>query len=213
MPDLDDTSAQSGTDDATASGGSDQASTDGNTDAGSTDANADKPAVETVTRAEFDAVMARMKAADQRASAREAELKQLRDKDLPEAEKAKKEFEEAVTRAQKAETELRATRITNAFLKDNTYRWKDSGAALKLVDLDGVDISDSGEVTGLKDALKRLAQAHPWMLEEKGADDGKSGGGTGAGAPPMNGKGGTDKADGKKLAQRLPAMRTRVRPQ
>lgn len=213
MPDEDPNAqgTQSGTEGDGGASGSDQG---GSTGTGSTEtggASTGTTTEETVSKAEHEQALARMRAADQRASQREAELKAIRDKDLPEAEKTKKDLEETTKRAEAAEASLRTQRIQNAFLRDNTHSWKDPEAALALVDLTGVDIAEDGQVTGLKDALKRLSGKYPWMLNEKGkeGDEGKGG----SGAPPMNGKPGSDKPDKSKLAQRLPALRTRVRPQ
>jgi hypothetical protein len=120
----------------------------------------------TVSRTDYDAMMNRLRAADKRASENEAALKQLRDKDLPEAEKLKRDYEEAVKQAAAQEQVIRSMRIDNAFLTDNTYKWRDPGAAKKLLDMSDVTVDSDGNVLGLKEALKKLATAYPWMLQD-----------------------------------------------
>ncbi len=172
-----------------------------------------------VSRQDYDAIRERMKGADQRAAKFEAELKALRDKDLPEAEKMKAEYEAATQRVSKLETDNRRLSLENAFLKDNTHEWKNPATALKLVDLSGVSIDDDGHVIGLKDALKKLANSEPYLLKEKSASEGAANGGASstaptapAGAPPMNGRTNTDAGANKGMEVRIPALNTRRRP-
>lgn len=153
----------------------------------------------------------RMIAADQKASKYEAELKQLRDKDLPEMDRMRRDIEEKDKALAEAQEGLRRARIDNAFLKANKYRWRDNELALKNVDLSDVDIDDQGNVIGIEKALERMAKAYPWMLEEKDKEEGSTSVGT-ASTPPMTGKASTDKPDRAKMVKRFSAMGSRVRP-
>lgn len=139
---------------------------------------------ETIAKADHDAVVARMKAADQRAAKFEAELKAFRDKDLPEQEKLKKDHAELEAKYSALQETNKKLALESAFLKANSFKWKDAEAALKLADLSGVEISDDGTVTGLEAALKSLATKSKWLLEEEAGDSDKDGKGS-AGAPPM----------------------------
>lgn len=164
----------------------------------------------TVTRAEYDALRARMQAADQRASQREAELKQLRDKDLPEAEKLQRDFKELQENNAKLSEANKKLALDNAFLKTKGFNWKDPEAALKLADLSDVEIGEDGKVTGLDAALKKLAADKKYLLEDSDAQSG--GNDSGASAPPMGGRG-TQRGDNRKnkaaLAKSFPALRSR----
>lgn len=198
-----DTGAQSGTEETAQSG---QETTADGAQSGA------KPVETTeavVSRADYDALRERMRAADQRAAKNEQELRQIRDKDLPELDRVKKEAEEAAQRVAKLEGSLTQARIENAFLKDNKYKWRDPAAAMKLVDLSGVDIGDDGAVTGLKEALATLAKTYPFMLEEekKEAEETPP---PNASAPPMNGKAGSDNKSKSELRRRFPALGTRT---
>lgn len=161
-----------------------------------------------VSREEFDAVRARMQAADQRASKAEADLKQLRDKDLPEADKLKRDFEES----QKRVTDLQATNqklaLQVAFLKDNTYTWHNPENALKLADLSQVTVEEDGSVSGLKEALKALATNNDYLLKKEAASTQET---TPAGTATGNNGGNAGKPSSKGLAARLPALGTRVK--
>ena len=159
----------------------------------------------------------RMQAADQRASKLELELKALRDKDLPEAEKLKREHGELTEKVKQLDDQLRQARIDNAFLKDNTHSWHDPGAALRMADLSRVEIDADGNVSGLKESLIQLAKQNAWMLKpsSEGADDSGDGTNTGqaaTGTPPMNGKPGTQRSDRGAQARRFPVLNTRHRP-
>lgn len=161
-----------------------------------------------VSREEFDAVRNRMTAADQRASKAEQELQKLRDKDLPEAEKLKRDYETS----QKQVTELQATNqklaLEVAFLKDNTYTWHNPQSALKLVDMSQVTINEDGSVSGLKDALKALATSNDYLVKKEAAAVETPPAGTATG---NNGGSSSTKPSTKGMAARLPALATRVR--
>lgn len=150
----------------------------------------------------------RMKAADQRASKLETELKQLRDKDLPEAEKLKKDFAETQQQLADLQDANKQLALKNAFLEDNSYTWHNPKRALSLVDLSQVEINADGTVSGLKDALKALATSDAYLLKTEAETPENKPGGT---APGNNGGSVGGKPDTKKMASRIPAMQTRVR--
>lgn len=163
-------------------------------------------------RQEAESFRERMKAADQRAAKFEQELKQLRDKDLPEAEKTVRELQEA----QKTVEDLRGTNkslaLKVAFLADNTVTWHNPERALKLVDLDKVTIDDDGTVHGMREALTALSKSDSYLVKTEASikEENKTPPGT---APGNNGSNGTGKPNSTALASRFPVMRTRVRPQ
>lgn len=115
----------------------------------------------------------RMKAADQRAAAAERALQEIRDKDKPELERAQNKVKELEPQLEAATSTIRDLRLRVAFLSDNTYTWHDPEDALRLVDMDGVEIDDDGKVSGLKNALKALAtnKKHLVKIESKDDDD------------------------------------------
>lgn len=165
---------------------------------------------ETVSKAEYDRRIAQLSAADQRASKAEAELKQLRDKDLPAMEKLTRENAELVAERDKLSADLKQTRLENAFFNDNTYEWKNPKTALKLADLSKVEIDEDGTVHNLKGALDALAKAEPYLIKEPSGEDDKDKGGKGStGALGTGGAQGTQPNAVKGLAARLPALRTR----
>lgn len=186
------------TDPATQSGG-------GTSNSGSTDGTA------TVSAEELERQRERTRAADQRASKLEAELKQIRDKDLPEAEKIKRDLEEANAERDKLREDLKQSRLEMAFLKDNKYKWKNPATALKLADLSSVEVEDDGKVVGLDAALAALAKSDPYLLDTETSGDGNGSGGTGAtGASGAGGRqSDSTKTDLKKAAIRIPALRSR----
>jgi Phage minor structural protein GP20 len=168
----------------------------------------------TYTQAELDAAAAeaetfrkRMSAADQRAAKLEDELKQLRDKDLPEAEKLQRDFAAAQEQVKSLQTANTQLALENAFLKDNTYTWHNADRALRLVNLDQVEVRADGTVTGLKEALKALATSDPYLVKTEPDTKEETPAGT---APGNNGGTGTKTTTTAKMASRLPALRTRA---
>jgi len=159
----------------------------------------------TVARTEYDALMARMRAADQNRARFEAELKQLKDKDIPALEKAQRDLTDATKRAEEATAALKQSRIENAFLGNNKYKWKNNDAALKLADLTNVEVLEDGKVTNLEAALEALSKAHPYLLDTDKPEEPKGS----TGAPGTGGRQGDGKPDSKAMASRFPALRTR----
>lgn len=168
------------------------------------------PQQDTVSRADFEAMKRQLQAADQRRSASEAELKKLQDAQLSETEKTKRDLEAAQREKAELEAQLKDQKINNAFLTDNTYDWHDPRAALRIADLKGVEIKEDGTVTGLKEALKAVADSNPWMLKPKETETTqptKTGGVTGVSGAGNNNASGADRAG---LEKRFPQLRGRV---
>jgi hypothetical protein len=160
-----------------------------------------------VARQEAQSYQEKMKAADKRASDYEAQLKQLRDKDLPATEKLQRDYEAAVQQVETFRETNGKLALENAFLSDNTYEWQNPKRALQLIDRSGVEIGDDGAVKGLKEALKALATSDPYLLKAK-TEDPPPPGGT---VPGNNGSTGGATPDHKSLVGRFPALSTRVR--
>jgi hypothetical protein len=163
------------------------------------------PPPATVTQAEFDTIRAQLRAADQKRTEAENQLRQLLEKDLPEQEKLKKALDEAAAARDAATAQLRQTRIENAFLTDNKYKWKNPKTALKLADLSKVEVNDDGTVLNLSAALEALAKSDPYLIDDTPTAEPPKGS-TGA---PTGGRASDANADLKGLASRIPALRTR----
>lgn len=167
------------------------------------------PAAETVSRADYDRLQAQLRAADQNRTKAENDLKQLRDKDLPEMDKLKRDNDELTARVTKAEADLAEARISNAFLTSTTHEWVDSAVALRLLDREKITIDQaSGEVAGVKDAAEALAKSSPYLLKPKTAEPG-SGEPPKPGTMPGNNGGGSGQPSKDQLAKRFPVMGTR----
>lgn len=150
----------------------------------------------------------RARAADQRAAAAETALAQLRDKDLPEHEKLKRDYTETLAALEAAREQNRTLAVGNAFSQDNTYDWHNPSAALGMIDRTKVEVAADGTVTGMKLAIKALAEANPWMLRPK--SDG-SPAAPAVGVPPINGTGaGKTGTNTSEQAKRFPGLRTRL---
>lgn len=159
-------------------------------------------------KADAESYREKMRAADQRAGKFEAELKQLRDKDLPAAEKLQRDFQEAQEQVASLQTANKDLALQVAFLKDNTFKWHNPERALKLADLTQVEIGADGTVNGLKDALKALSVSDPYLIAQEAESPKQEPGGT---APGNNGTSGTKPTSNKAMAARIPALNTRVK--
>jgi hypothetical protein len=178
---------------------------------GQADAQSGAPATPTPvhTAEEMAAQQARTRASDLRAGQLEQQLREIRDKDLPEMDKLKRDAEEYKAKLAQADQDLRRERVRNGFLSDNTYDWQDPAVALGMVDISKLEIDDQGQVVGLKAIIEGLAKQYPWMLKPKSEGDG---GQQQTGVPPMNqGKAGqAGKPDKSEMSKRLPALRSRL---
>lgn len=208
--------SQSGTDDGTS------ASTTGTqtgTGAQSGDSTGTQASGQTSTQgmtleqalAELENQRKRTQAADANQAKVAAELKKFQDAQLTEQERIKQQAEETAKENAKLKADLKAQQIKLAFLEDTTYKWKNPATALRVLDLDGVNVTDDGKVENLKAALDKLAKSDPYLLEttETSSTTETTGQGTTTtGVPANNGttNAGTNKGQ---MASRFPAMRTR----
>jgi hypothetical protein len=170
-----------------------------------------------VSQGDYDRLKAQLQAADKRFSETDAALKQLRDKDMPELQKLQRDLTETQTAMTAVKAANEALRVENAFLTDNTHDWHSPAAALQLLDRSKVLVDAEGNVTGMKDALKALAQANPFLLKPKPAEEQGQGAGTGNSPPPgvMPANSGIAPQTGAQpdkgaLAKRFPALRQKL---
>lgn len=109
--------------------------------------------------------------AESRAEAAEARVRDLENKDKSDEERSAARLTELETENESLHGLLKTSRLENAFLKDNTYKWHNPDRAMALADLSEVEIDKDGKVHGLKDALKRLAEAEPYLLKPEDDKD------------------------------------------
>jgi len=128
---------------------------------------------ETISRADYDALMRRMKAADKRASAAEKKVKQKEREEQSELERSQSERDEYKSDAETFAAENRNLMAQVSFLKQKDFKFKNPAAALKLADLSDV-FTDDGEIddNAMKDALKQVADENPYMLVSSDEGDG-----------------------------------------
>lgn len=159
--------------------------------------------VDTVTRAEFDSLFKRMQAADTAKSAAENKLKELERKDQSDLQKAQTDLEDTRKLNEQLSSKLNEMALQNAFLTDNKHSWADPGDALRLLNMEGVEVKD-GVVTGLAPAIEKLAKDKPYLLKKEGDGTDSSG----ASGSATNGKRkGSDPNDKKDYSGRFPALK------
>lgn len=198
-------SAQGGAaDDGQGTGANQDPGTQSGTATGGDPATQTPPA--TVTQAEFDQLRNQLRAADQKRAEAQQALKDLVEKDLPAQEKLKRDFDEAAALRDQYKVALDQTRIENAFLKHNKFKWQNPDTALKLADLSKVEIAEDGTVTNLVPALEALAKSDPYLLAAETGEQETPRGSTGA---PAGGRASDTKPDAKAMANRIPALRSR----
>jgi hypothetical protein len=168
--------------------------------------------------AELKSALSRMKAADKRAAEAEKKLADLAKKDMDEKTRAETERDEAKKAVETATERLKKQAIQIEFLGNTKYEWNNPKAALRLLDLDDVEIDDEGNVTGLDKAVKALADSEPYLLKPKdGTEQGKNGNGKApagkSGSSPKSGGTQNSKSDAEKRAEleaKHPSLRGRV---
>lgn len=109
-------------------------------------------------------------------------LKEIEEKDLSESEKLKKKLAEKDSYVQSVEEQLNALKekskkdtIKNAFkdaAKKEEIEYID--AAIKLADIDSFELDEDGNIVGLEDAVKKLAEENPFLLSNKTKEIGGS---------------------------------------
>ena len=164
----------------------------------------------TVARRDFETLQNQLRAADQKRTAAEQALQQLRDKDLPAMEKLTRDNGELTKQVENLTRTLETVRLENAFLThaDDKITWQNPATALKLLDRSKITIDSEGNVLGMKDAIEALAKSDAYLLKPKDAPE-PTEPAVGGTLPGNNGKTGTGQPDKKALATRFPVMRTR----
>lgn len=155
------------------------------------------------------ALKRKLAAADRRAAAAEKKIQDAENQKLDEKTRAEKERDEANKAVETAAAKLRQQSIQIEFLENNKHVWHNPKAALKLVELDDVEVDDDGKVTGLDAAITKLAKEHPYLVKPA---DGKEGDGEGDGGKGKNGSSGrTPKSkDGKGASSGSDEQRTKL---
>lgn len=125
------------------------------------------------TEEERDRAIRRMKAADKTAIAANKKADQLRDssqvaKDLAAAQTENAELKDKLA---KASGQDKASIVREAFRDLTTHDWHDPKVAFTLLNLDEVDVDDSGKIdeSSLKYAVKQLVKNHAYLVREKGS--------------------------------------------
>lgn len=167
-----------------------------------------------VTRADYDALERRMRAADKRASELEAERKKAEDAkkdDLARATDQVKEMEERVTTLQ---SEVQSLRLQNAFLTANKHTWHDPEIALEMAQSKGYIeddiVGEDGKVDKVRlgKALDRLAKEKAFLIKaeekKKDDDDDDAPSGSSAGGRSDNAK--DERAKKQQLKGRFPVL-------
>lgn len=145
--------------------------------------------IETLTR--------RMQAADKAKGDYERKLREYEDQGKNELQKAQEQVQELTNKLEQATQAATRARLEREILKHPGYIWHDPDVVLTLVDMDQIQIDEeTGKVTGVNDALKKLAASKPFLLKGKNPDGGGQGGsgqtgGRPAGASGTNPTGGT----------------------
>lgn len=167
----------------------------------------------TVPESKYLQIKRQLSEADRKKQEALDELKQLKLKDLPDAEKQAEELKDALESASTYKNKFENMARTNAFLTasgDLKVSWKSATAALKLAELDDLQINDDGTVEGIKDAVKALAKDHPYLVSTTTEDDSNGKGPTKSGSVVGSNQGKGKKPAGtlsdEELRRRFPSL-------
>lgn len=151
----------------------------GNTDGGN-NSGADDRDPQVKIKAQEEIIERLAKRDKERESQLEELLKEKTEREnaaLSEEERRTKELKEAQERADRLTLGQRRLVTKNAFLESNEYDWQNPGVALRLIDLDSLEIEENdGEMQikdpkELKKLLDGLAKDHPYLLKSKQEED------------------------------------------
>lgn len=139
-------------------------------DKGSSDDDEDEEDEEKLTRPERQAARYRTRLREQERENKELKdrLKALEDKDKKPDEIVSRDLQDAQSKVDRLSAANRNLLLENAFFRANTVDWVDPTDALRLIDLDDVDVDDDGTVDarGLRAALKDLAKRKPHLVKQ-----------------------------------------------
>lgn len=136
-----------------------------------------------------------------------AKLKKFEDADKGDLEKAQGALKEVTEERDTLSKQVQDLLIQNAFLKDNKFTWANPTTALRLADLSEVEIDEEGNVTGLAEALQKLAKEEPYLLKSKKDDDGDDNDDSGRPTGQPVGKKSKGNANRDNLVKKYPALR------
>lgn len=164
-----------------------------------------------VSREDFERLQNQLRAADQKRTEAERKLTEAERAKLDETERTKLELNDAKKALEDIQRVNKELSLKLAFLSDNTYKWRDGEAALKLADLSGVEINEDGSVKGLKEALKKLADSKKYLLdEEEQQSQGQQQGKRPPAGAPVGGNNGGAGSDRTSLERKFQSLRGRV---
>lgn len=154
----------------------------------------------------------RMKAADRRAAAAEAKLREKELEGKSELEQAKAKLEQVEAANEVLNTELSTLRRERAFLGSNTVTWHDPEIALGKLDWESLTDEDGTvDSAALDKAIKALAKSKPFLVKKDVVDDDEEN--KPPAQPSAGGKPGTGKKQTKAeldraaLEKKYPALR------
>jgi hypothetical protein len=178
----------------------------------------DTPEDKVVPQSKYDQIKKQLSEADKKKSAAERELAAIRNKDKPEVDRVTAERDEAIKDRDTVTTNFTALARKYAFVatsNDLDINWVNTGTALRVADLDDLEIGADGTVEGMAVVLKQLAKDHPYLLKVKETDDDGDDGKTKK-TPVKSGSAGVGKSKGKapegtlsdeELRKRFPSLR------
>ena len=169
--------------------------------------------------AEITRLKTKLALAEKHRKAAEKKVADAEKEKLNKQEKAELEAKEAKANSEGLAEKVKEQSLQIEFFASDKFIWHNRKAALKLLDLEDVEISDDGDVTGLDKAIDKLAKDHPYLVKPKetegeGEGEGKGKGKSGSsGSSPKN-KGGSNNSgtdeQRKKLEAKYPNLRGRV---
>jgi hypothetical protein len=149
------------------------------------------------TAAQIEVLTRRLAAADKAKGEMESKLRAIDDQGKNELQKAQDQVKELTAKLELTQQAATRARLEREILKHPGYIWHDPEVVLALVDMDSIEIDEeTGKVTGVYDALKKLAASKPFLLKGKNPDGGGQGGGGSANGGKPAGSSGTNPSGG-----------------
>lgn len=165
----------------------------------------------TVSREDFDRLQRQLSEADKKRTQAEQELQSIKDKDLSESEKTKKDLQTITAERDTLLGEVNNLRLANAFLSVNTISWQNAEVALDIASSKGylenvVDQDGKVDSKAMEAALKKLSEDHKYLVKVQDSEEEEQ---TPPSGSPASGAGKTkqdDKVRMERLKATLPAL-------
>lgn len=155
---------------------------------------------EPVSREEYERLKARMQASDKNNADLQKKVKEFEDKERTDLEKATNDLQSVTAERDTLAATNKGLQFDLAFALNTKHSWQDPSIVMDLVrKAEGITMEEDGTITGMTEALDKIAKDKPFLLKTTDGNDGGDDNGKGQQNPSGTSTGSGKKPDGKGL--------------